>query len=217
MSIDDAHASATVSFARSEQRRDAAYATLTALCRIHLGWVTHAGSHHAATGRWSFHLKTPGSTFRILESNGTTVIHRGDSQLDSVLLGNPGHVAKMLISTLTGKTVIPAESRRQVRDVIAAARHNAAYHFRVGMNAMLSANSLAFVLADWAELDDAARWDVIEDSYVNAASVPPQYIGFMPGYRVLGIPMQVRDIYEEAYQVRATELLDTITARKVRS
>lgn len=222
MSISNAEL-ARLSHNRSEQRRDAAYATLTALSRIHSGWTTSAQRHDTIHGRWGFLLTTPGSQFSIREVQGITSIYRVASEdelgttLDSVLLADPGHVAKMIVSTLTGKTVIPAESRRQVRDVIAAARTNATYHFRVGMNAILDADSLAFAIADWAELDDGQRWNVIEESYVSAASVPPQYMGFMPGYRTLGIPMQVRDIYEEAYQVRATELLDTVTHHEVRS
>lgn len=203
----------------AQQRYDSAYQTFVALSRIHLDWAIQSATQDNFSSAWNITLATPHFVHEVHSTPNQVVSMRKSTRFFSAIVAeplwayrkpDPAEIATSIVSTLTGAKIIPPESRRQVRDVLNAARQNAEFHFRVGVSKMLD-NGGDIIPTEWASLDEPERWEQVESAYLAARQVRPEYHGFMPSWRGLGIPMQVRDIYEEAYIERASMLLATIT------
>jgi hypothetical protein len=204
--------------AAAEQRYDSAYQTFVALARIHHDWSIQSATEDKFTGMWRVAFVTPHHLYEVHSTPDQVVSMSRSTRFYSAIVAeplwtyrkpDPTEIATSIVSTLTGAKIIPPESRRQVRDVLNAAQRNAEFHFRVGVFHLMSEHNAN--LQYWDQMDDPERWEKIEEAYVTSRKVNPEYHGFMPSWRSLGIPMQVRDIYEEAYIDRAGELLATIT------
>lgn len=134
----------------------------------------------------------------------------GDHILRRTTGGTP--TVSMLTSSIvlvaTGSTHIPPINRKMVRDVLANARTDAEFHYRVGMDYLLTTVGAT---KTWGNLDEPDKWSVILDSYALASNVRSDMVGYMNSWRKIGVPLTIVDIYDDAYVERASELVAGIT------
>lgn len=145
--------------------------------------------------------------------DGVRILRRsawGKSMRASFQAENPdaSTLTTALCYVLIGRGTVPIQSRGQMRKVLAAARSNADYTFRIGVAHLLDHPEY---VADWAGSEDPDRWEMVETAYRQALAINPKYGGFLPSFRNAGVRMDIMDVYEEAYIERAVDLLSTIT------
>jgi len=146
------------------------------------------------------------------------IIHRPGKHADGIRVAQwvevnpPLHVlASAVTGMVTGRTIIPPESRKVVRDVLANAVNDARFHYRIGLDYILSTLDVS---ERWAVLDDADKWSFIVENYAIASRTKSKHVGYMNSWRALGIPMAVMDIYDDAYTEEAMNLINGITGEK---
>lgn len=214
----------TTAFDRRSDRASAVAATVTAIARIEgIGvspdLVTIQELVRDSTSmHWQYMIDTQahGKVHVFEDADGVTILKRIDGQQRKVWFHEEPVVSvlsRVLTQHLIGRTIIPVASRRQMREVIAAAQGNAAYHFREGMYALLT--DPGTIPLSWGTLDESERWEAIYGAYEVDRKVPSGLGGYMPLNRRYGVPLQVLDIYDEAYIERASELMLGITTRNV--
>lgn len=118
---------------------------------------------------------------------------------------DPRTLSTAICHALIGRGSVPAQSRKQVREVLHAAEMNADYHFREGVRHLLTDPSY---ISSWADAEGTERWDMIVGAF--NVRMNTRATSFMHTWQNLGVPLAIVDIYEDRYIDRARELLATI-------
>ena len=153
----------------------------------------------------------------VADASGIVSIHRSISfmsrrgVINNTELTQYGHVKHVVPMTqaicfaILGKTYIPVESRKEMRELVRVAQSDAAYIFSLGMGC---------ILLDGTPLDlrdDAEVWSFIRQVAEDHVGHPLG--GHKEMWRQLGITFQSYDIYEDAFVDKASELVGLITPK----
>lgn len=115
------------------------------------------------------------------------------------------NISSLIIEEIIGTDSIPMTSRKEAREWEKVARQDADYVFRTGVNAILDGT---FTADDINELDDGDRWQRIH----TAAEVKVGHglARHKETWRAAHVPFQSTDVYDEALNERAQELVSAI-------
>lgn len=204
------------------ERYDAAVATIRAISQVpglfpFYGDLDHPPQEDHLSWGLTYEQEHASRTFAITSDaeGGVDVAMSVNTRDDFVVLAhiemdNP-HVSTLtaaIVLVATGSTHIPPINRKMVRDVLANARTDAEFHYRVGMDYLLTTVGAT---KTWGNLDEPDKWSVILDSYALASNVRSDMVGYMNSWRKIGVPLTIVDIYDDAYVERASELVAGIT------
>lgn len=114
--------------------------------------------------------------------------------------------SQSVVAVILGYSVIPVNTRKTMRRIKENAVKDASYHYRLGVEAMLSDPSLA---EGWAEADDADRWTLVMRAATQVKGYPTGSYLFMQNWREMGVAFEAMDIYDEEYRDQAVKLMHT--------
>lgn len=149
-------------------------------------WTMH---FYALDGQWEINGD---------ETYFTLITPEGGVDARPYDLAPRGVFATIIVQALTGKTYIPARTRREIKAAEQSGENDARSRFRRGMRAIMDST---IAIEAWTNLEDSEVWERIE---VAAGMVYPNSL------RVACVPLQTFDVYDDAYYQAAYDLVHTI-------
>lgn len=117
-------------------------------------------------------------------------------------------ISSLIIREIIGSDSIPMTSRKEAREWENIARQDADYVFRLGVNAILDGT---FTADNFNELDDGDRWERIHTA--AEVKVGHSLARHKETWRAARVPFQSIDVYDDALNERAQELVSTIAPK----